>query len=89
MTTVNIENLNSIGITVEMRRIGATDAELIGSGHSDGDPNNPNSLVTFYAITNPANGFEFRVADTNGDPVWEEEDMGAFAELAEDCGVEF
>lgn len=77
MTTISIGDINSLGIASEMRLIGATEAALIGSG---GCP--------FFAITNPANGFKFRVADTNSDPVWEEEDAGAFAELAESCGVE-
>jgi hypothetical protein len=69
-----------------MRRIGATTADLIGSG--EWENGNCNTRCTFFAIINPKNGFEFRVADTNGDPVWEEEDTGAFSELAESCGVE-
>jgi len=86
MSTINIENINSAGITSEMRRVGATTATLIGSG--EWEDGNPNTRCTFFAITNPESGFEFRVADTNGDPAWEEEDIGAFAELAESCGVE-
>ena len=86
MNAINIETINSAGICSEMRRIGATEAKFIGSG--EWEEGNVNSRCTFFAITNPSNGFEFRVADTNGDPVWEEEDLGAFAELAESCGVE-
>jgi hypothetical protein len=85
MSTINIENINSAGIASEMRRIGTTKAELIGIG--EWENGNPNTRCEFYRIIDPSTGFDFRVANTNGDPVWEEEDHGAFAELAESCGV--
>jgi hypothetical protein len=30
---------------------------------------------------------DMRVADTNGDPIWEEQDHAAFAELLESEGI--
>ena len=80
---IKISDYNSAGIKSEAKKAGARTMELIGQGHSDGDENNPNSVVRFFELDNG-----LRVADTNGDPVWEEEDFAVFAELAESCGVE-
>lgn len=80
--TIKINDYNSASIKAIASKLGVTHMELIGEGHADGDTNNPNSLIRFFKIG------ETRVADTNGDPIWEEEDMQAFAELADECGVE-
>ena len=85
--TYNIEiaNFNSAGIRAEAARNGITHMRHIGSGYA-GDEN-ADSRIDFYALPHPKYG-EFRVADTNGDPIWEEADAQAFADLAEECGVE-
>lgn len=85
---IEIAEFNSADIRHNAALLGATHMRLLASGHSDGNPDNPNSAVFFYAIPDK-NGDEWRVADTNGDPVWEEEDTAAFRELAEACGVYF
>lgn len=69
---IKINEINSIGITSEMRRIGITTATQLGDNGKTGD-----ARVIIYRINN------VRVADTNGDPVWEESDLTEFAELLE------
>ncbi len=66
---------------------GATHARLIDSGHSDGRFNNPNSLVDFYAFSD-VDGHEIRVAETNSELVWEEDDSEAFLNFADKCDVD-
>jgi len=78
---IEIETFNSAGIRAEARRSGITHMRHVGAGFCAG------ARVEFYALKHPKFG-EFRVADTNGDPVWEECDAQAFADLAEECGVE-
>lgn len=75
----------SLGIAAEIRRFGVTDVHLLGSGEVQGDVN---SRCTFFLLVGGKAGHGVRVASTNGDPVWEEEDAGAFAWLAEQCGVD-
>lgn len=53
---IKIENLNSAGIQAQARKDGITEVTKLASG--------PN--VTIYQFG------DVRVADTNGDPVWEE-----------------
>lgn len=83
---IEIETFNSAGIRAEARRSGITHMRHIGGGYAGGS-NDADARVYFYALSHPKFG-EFRVADTNGDPVWEESDAQAFADLAEECGVE-
>lgn len=83
---VEIAEYNSAGIRKYAGQIGATHMREIGRGHSDGNSDNPNSLVIFFAIPD-TDGDEWRVADTNGDPVWMEDSFQAFTKLAEECGV--
>jgi len=54
---------------------------FIGSGHSDGNSNNADSLCEFYMI-----GCEEMVIDNCG-PFYAAEDGQAFAELKEACGL--
>ena len=77
-----ITEINSHGIVSECGKMGVDHVELLAEGHSDGNWGNSDSRVRFYLI-----GFRF-VADTNGDPVWEENDPLAFDELAEACEVD-
>jgi hypothetical protein len=66
---INVDEINSAGIQYEAKKAGVTTATMLEQ-HGDGD-----SRITIYEL----NGV--RVADTNGDPVWEEDDPEAFAEL--------
>lgn len=78
---IAIADFNSAGIRAVARELGITHMRLLGiSGEGD-------HRVGFYALPHPRRGWEIRVANTNGDPVWEEEDAQEFAELAEECGI--
>lgn len=77
-----ITDINSNGIVSECEKLGITHIELLAEGHSDGNQDNPNSRVRFYSVGCVC------VADTNGDPIWEEDDPRAFAELIEACKVD-
>jgi len=83
-----IEDYNSSGIRDLSKSIGATHMRKIGSGFCSGHDGEADYHVSFFAFLHPREGWEIRVADTNGDPVWEEEDQQGFLELAADCGVD-
>jgi len=74
--TINIENLNSAGIVAEARKAGISTVTKLGDNGKSGD-----AKVTIYRLG------DVRVADTNGDPVWEESDPSSFAELLESEGI--
>ena len=74
--TINIENLNSTGIVAEARKAGISTVTKLGDNGKSGD-----ARVTIYQLG------DVRVADTNGDPVWEESDSATFAELLESEGI--
>ena len=74
---ISTENINSIGIAVEARKAGITTIIKLGDNGKTGD-----ALVTVYQFG------DVRVADTNGDPIWEESDHAVFAELLESEGIE-
>ena len=74
--TINIENLNSAGIVAEARKAGISTVTKLGTNGKTGD-----ARVTIYQLG------DVRVADTNGDPVWEESDSATFAELLESEGI--
>ena len=76
-----ITDINSHGIISECAKMGITHIELLAEGHSDGDTNNTDSRVRFYEVGC------VRVADTNGDPIWEEANEAIFAELIDACKV--
>ena len=73
---INVEDINSIGIAVEARKAGISTVTKLGDNGKSGD-----ASVTVYQLG------DVRVADTNGDPVWEESDSAAFAELLESEGI--
>ena len=90
MTTkydIEIEDFGSAGIEEFARDLNITHMRHLGGAMVGGGEfcGNPPSRVDFYALPHPA-GWEVRVANTNADPVWEDEP--GFAELAEECGVE-
>ena len=73
---ISIADINSIGIAVEARKAGITTVTKLGDNGKSGD-----ARVTVYQLG------DVRVADTNGDPIWEESDLAAFAELLESEGI--
>ena len=73
---INVEDINSVGIAVEAREAGITTVTKLGDNGKSGD-----ARVTVYQLG------DVRVADTNGDPVWEESDHATFAELLESEGI--
>lgn len=88
---IPIRDFNSSNIRHIAQQFGITHMREVASGYAKGvDENgeatidnkgNPNALVTLYELSNGA-----RVINTNGVPVWDEED--GFAELAESAGIE-
>ena len=73
---ISIEDINSIGIAVEAREAGITTVTKLGDNGKTGD-----ARVTVYQLG------DVRVADTNGDPVWEEACRATFADLLESEGI--
>ena len=73
---IDINDLNSAGIVAEARKAGISTVTKLGDNGKSGD-----ARVTVYQLG------DVRVADTNGDPVWEESDSATFAELLESEGI--
>jgi len=73
---IDIRRINSRGITRQAKSEGIAFATKLGDNGKNGD-----ARVTVYQLG------DVRVADTNGDPVWEEQDEAAFAELLETEGI--
>lgn len=84
---IEIAGFNSAGIRAEaaLHKM-ATHMRKIGGGYVAGHEGQADYFIGFYAIPGRL-GREVRVANTNGDPVWEEADPQAFADIAESCGV--
>lgn len=61
MKTIKIEDINSAGIQAQARKEGITEVRLVGSNGERGDAN-----ITVYQFGGT------KVANTNGDPIWEE-----------------
>ena len=76
MKTIKIEELESIGIKSEAAEMGVNTLTLLGETGS-GD-----ERLRVYECG------AVRVAETNGDPIWEEADPHAFQEILEKCGIE-
>ena len=73
---ISIDDINSAGIAAEARKAGISAVTKLGDNGKFGD-----ARVTIYQLG------DVRVADTNGDPVWEESDNATFAELLESEGI--
>lgn len=84
---IEIAEFNSAGIRAEAKIHGITHMREIVGGYIEGHEGEADWYVGFYALLHPK-GWEFRVADTNADPVWEESDAEEFANLAAQCGVD-
>ena len=73
MITISINEINSGGIQAQAARDGITEVQLIGTNGKIGD-----AKTTAYYFGG------VRVINTNGDPVWEEQDPEAFAAMMEE-----
>ena len=73
---ISIADISSGGIARAARKAGIATATKLGDNGKNGD-----ARVTVYQLG------DVRVADTNGDPIWEEQDHAAFAELLETEGI--
>lgn len=73
---ISINDINSAGIAIEARKAGISTVTKLADNGKSGD-----ARVTIYQLG------DVRVADTNGDPVWEESDSQTFAELLESEGI--
>ena len=73
---ISIDNINSAGIAAEARKAGISTVTKLGTNGKTGD-----AKVTIYQLG------DVRVADTNGDPIWEESDGATFAEMLESEGI--
>lgn len=82
MKTIHISEINSAGIVSEAKAAGLSNVELIGEYDHPSHPGSSDWSIRLYEL----NGV--RVADTNGEPVWEEDDRSAFADLLEEYGVD-
>lgn len=81
-----IEELNSSGIEAEMRSQGLNEIKFLGSYLPlKQHPNvcDADARIWIYEFPN-----RYKVADTNGDPIWEAEDLQAWEEVMADYGVE-
>lgn len=82
MKTIHISEINSARIVSEAKAAGLSNVELLGEFEHPDHPGSGDWMIRLYEL----NGV--RVADTNGDPVWEEDDRSAFADLLEEYGVD-
>jgi hypothetical protein len=73
MSTISINEINSNGIQAQCEIDGISEVEIIGTNGKTGD-----AKTTAYWIGG------VRVIDTNGDPVWEEQDPESFAAMMEE-----
>lgn len=78
---LSIDSIDSIGIKAEANERGQTEITLLGTYEHPEHLGSSDWRITLYEL----NGY--RVADTNGDPVWEEQDHAIFSELLADYGV--
>ena len=82
METIHISKINSAGIAHEARTAGLSTVELFGEFEHPDHPGSKDWSIRLYFVGDTC------VADTNGDPVWEEDDPATFAALLEEYGVE-
>ena len=73
---IDISTINSRGIYRQGKIDGIETVTKLGDNRKQGD-----ARVTVYQLG------DVRVAATNGDPIWEESDLAAFAELLESEGI--
>lgn len=81
METIHISEVNSVGIISEAKAAGLNIVQLLGEFEHPDHPGSGDWSIRLYDVGG------VRVADTNGDPVWEEDDRSAFEELLEEYSV--
>lgn len=75
---ISIENINSSSIVSEAEKAGETHLELLAAeGEAD-------RAIAVYSF--PKTGV--KVINTNGDPIWEDNDPTGFADTLEEYGIE-
>ena len=82
MRTILIEEITSQGIQLEMKSCGVTEAQLLNEVYL-----NSGEWIRFFEFETPVG--VCKVAETNGDPVWQENEPQEFQALMEECGVDF
>lgn len=80
-TTTNISSL-SIRAALSRLGLGLESAEFIGTFYHPDHEQSNDWTVRMYGLPGGV-----RVADTNGDPIWEEGDPLGFAALLEEYGL--
>ena len=81
METIHISKINSAGIATEAKKANLSTVEFIGEYDHPDHPGSKDWSIRLYFVRDTC------VADTNGDPVWEEDDPAAFAALLAEYGV--
>ena len=74
---IKIEDINSAGIQAQAKIDGVTEMILLGTFDHPEHPGSNDWRIRIYDFAG------VKVADTNGDPVWEESDPTAWAEMME------
>ena len=93
-TIINKEAMRTISLGIAAEMTDEDTAKLIADNGKSGD-----KRISVFEILRPTSGFKHGlpirnifetvlVAATNGDPIWEESDAAAFAELMETEGIE-
>lgn len=82
MKTIHISRIDSVGIVSEAKAAGLSNVELLGEFEHPDHPGSADWAIRVYDVGG------FRVADTNGLPIWEEDDIEAFTDLIEEYGVD-
>lgn len=78
---VAVDDINSAGIRAACEKEGIDQIALIGRYEHPEHPGSNDWAIRLYAIS------DWRVADTNGDPVWEVADPAEFATLLADYDI--
>jgi len=80
--TRRLDEINSQGIEIEATRQGVDQLDFLGKYSHPEHPDSNDWTISIYRFPNGT-----RVASTSGDPVWEESDPQAFAEILEEYQV--
>jgi hypothetical protein len=80
--TCKIEDINSQGIEIEATRQGVSELDFLGKYQHPEHPGSNDWTISIYRFPNGT-----RAASTNGDPIWEESDPQAFAEMLEEYKI--
>lgn len=90
---ISIADFNSSSIRSSAAQAGVTHMRELGTGYARGVDENGDATIDNTGSSEAAvTAYEFsdgtRVINTNGDPVWEDEDAQGFADLAESADIE-